>query len=158
MVAAGVGTAVAAEVAAGEAAVATGVAVTPVSANSGADGEVVAAGDTAVVAAGVATEAYGVGTAVAAEVLIGVAAGVSVGVAGRASGDVGTSLAWLAGPWDREGDEGLVVGLVVGVVVGLEMRVAGAGAGAEGQRLQVAAQYPPAGAPLLNMKLALHLP
>jgi len=53
-----------------------------------------------------------------------------VGVAGRASGEVGTSLAWLAGPGVGEGDrdEGARTGL------------AGAGAGAEGHRPQVAAQ------------------
>ena len=34
----------------------------------------------------------------------------------------------------------------------------GAGEGAEGQRPQVAAQYPPAGAPAANMKAALHWP
>ena len=65
----------------------------------------------------------GLGTAVAAEV----AAGVSVGVAGRGMNGVGTSLAWLAGPGEAYA-EGLVTGLL------------GAGAGAEGQRLQVAAQ------------------
>ena len=66
-------------------------------------------------------------TGIAVGVLV--AAGVSVGVAGRASGEVGTSLAWLAGPEVGEVDEG-------GLLVGLE----GAGAGAEGQRPQVAAQ------------------
>ena len=59
-----------------------------------------------------------------------VSAGVSVGVAGRASGEVGTSLAWLAGPrvGEGDGDEGARTGL------------AGASAGAEGHRPQVAAQ------------------
>ncbi len=63
-------------------------------------------------------------------VVAGVSVGVSVGVAGRASGEVGTSLAWLAGPGVGEGDrdEGARTGL------------AGAGAGDEGQRPQVAAQ------------------
>ena len=61
------------------------------------------------------------GTAVAAEV----AGGVSVGVAGRGINGVGTSLAWLAGPGEAYA-EGLLIGLL--------------GAGAEGQRLHVAAQ------------------
>ena len=61
------------------------------------------------------------GVLVAAEL----AAGVSVGVAGRASGDVGTSLAWSAGAVMGEGE---VLGLL------------GAGAETEGQRPQVAAQ------------------
>ena len=69
----------------------------------------------------------GLGTAVAAEVAAGVSVGVSVGVAGRGMNGVGTSLAWLAGPGEAYA-EGLVTGLL------------GAGAGAEGQRLQVAAQ------------------
>jgi len=63
-------------------------------------------------------------------VAAGDSVGVSVGVAGRASGEVGTSLAWLAGPrvGEGDGDEGARTGL------------AGAGAGAEGHRPQVAAQ------------------
>ena len=69
------------------------------------------------------------GIAVGVLVAAGVSVGVSVGVAGRASGEVGTSLAWLAGPEVGEGEEG-------GLLVGRE----GAGAGAEGQRPQVAAQ------------------
>ncbi len=69
----------------------------------------------------------GLGTAVAAEVAAGVSVGVSVGVAGRGMNGVGTSLAWLAGP-----GEAYAGGLLVGLL--------GAGAGAEGQRLQVAAQ------------------
>ena len=71
-----------------------------------------------------------VAAGVAATVAAGVSVGVSVGVAGRASGEVGTSLAWLAGPGVGEGnrDEGARTGL------------AGAGAGAEGHRPQVAAQ------------------
>ena len=69
----------------------------------------------------------GLGTAVAAEVAAGVSVGVSVGVAGRGMNGVGTSLAWLAGPGEAYA-EGLVTGLL------------GAGTGAEGQRLQVAAQ------------------
>ncbi len=92
----------------------------------------VAAGVAAVVAAGEAgtpvpakpgeTVAAEVATGFAAAVGAGVSVGVSVGVAGRGTNGVGTSLAWLAGPeGDREG-EGL------------------AGAGDEGQRLQVAAQ------------------
>ena len=46
------------------------------------------------------------------EVSTGVSEGVSVGVAGRASGEVGTSLAWLAGP--RVG-EGLAIGIATAV-------------------------------------------
>ena len=65
------------------------------------------------------------GVLVAAELAAGVSVGVSVGVAGRASGDVGTSLAWLAGAVMGEGE---VLGLL------------GAGAETEGQRPQVAAQ------------------
>ena len=93
--------------------VAAGEAVTPVSAKRG--------------DAVVAEVATGVAAGVAAAVTAGVSVGVSVGVAGRASGEVGTSLAWLAKPEEGEG-EGLVTGL------------AGAGEGAEGQRPQVAAQ------------------
>ena len=69
----------------------------------------------------------GLGTAVAAEVAAGVSVGVSVGVAGRGMNGVGTSLAGLAGAGGADA-EGLVAGRL------------GAGAGAEGQRLQVAAQ------------------
>jgi len=55
--------------------------------------------------------------------------GVSVGVSGRGTNGVGTSLAWLAGLEEGDGEvEGLVMGLP------------GAGEGDEGQRLQVAAQ------------------
>ena len=75
---------------------------------------------------------------VAAEVAAGVSVGVSVGVAGRASGDVGTSLAWLAGAVMGDGER-LLTGLV-GTAEGLVIGVAGAGAGAEAQRPQVAAQ------------------
>ena len=45
-----------------------------------------------------------------------------------------------------------VKGLEVGVGEELEVEVPA------GQRLQVAAQYPPAGAPAMNMKSAPHLP
>lgn len=73
-----------------------------------------------------------VGTGVAAVVLTGLAdAAVAAGV--------------VVDTGERDG-EGIVSGLL------------GAGAGAEGQRPQVAAQKPPAGAPLLNMKAALHCP
>ena len=83
----------------------------------------------------------GLGSAVAAVVSVGV----SVGVAGRGMDGVRTSLAWLAGPGEAYA-EGLLVGLL------------GAGAEAEGQRLQVAAQYPPAGALVPNMKAELQCP
>ena len=63
----------------------------------------------------------GLGSAVAG----GLSVGVSVGVAGRGMNGVGTSLAWLAGPGEAYA-EGLLTGLL--------------GAGAEGQRLQLAAQ------------------
>lgn len=95
--------------------VAAGEAVTPVSAKPG---ETVAAEVAAGVAAGVA-----------AAVRAGVSVGVSVGVSGRGTNGVGTSLAWLAGLEEGDGEvEGLVMGLP------------GAGEGDEGQRLQVAAQ------------------
>ena len=153
-VAATVAAGVAAAVAAGVAAVViAGLAVVPVSASWGVLGEVAvgvkeknpgdgtALGDVPVfvnvgVLTGVMVYALGemtdgeglgmmVGARLAAEVAAGVSVGVSVGVAGRAMGGVGTSLAWLAGTGEGEG-------LVVGVL--------GAGAGAEGQRPQVAAQ------------------
>lgn len=95
--------------------VAAGVAVTPVSASAGED---VVTGDVAAV--------------VAAVVAAAVSVGVSVGVAGRGMFGVGTSLAWLTGAGvgegvlDGEGDKGV--------------ELPGAGEGAEGQRLQVAAQ------------------
>ena len=67
------------------------------------------------------------------------------GVGGGGWRGWGTSLAWLAGP-----GEAYAGGLLVGLL--------GAGAGAEGQRLQVAAQQPPAGALAPNMKAEWHLP
>ena len=70
---------------------------------------------------------YEDGRGVATEVAAGVAAKVSVGVSGSAMGGVGTSLAWLAGTGEGEG-EGKVTGL------------SEAGEGLEGQRPQVAAQ------------------
>ena len=70
-----------------------------------------------------------VAAGVAATVAAAVSVGVSVGGGGRGMNGVGTSLAWLAGEGDKEEDgEGVVRGLL------------GAGAGAEGQRPQVAAQ------------------
>ena len=95
--------------------VAAGVAVTPVSASAG---EEVAAGDVAAV--------------VAAVVAAAVSVGVSVGVAGRGISGVGTSLAWLTGAGVGEG--------VLDGVGEKRVELAGAGVGAEGQRLQVAAQ------------------
>ncbi len=127
------GVAVVAGVAAGVGAgVVAGVAGTPVPARPG---EEVTAGE---VAAGVA-----------ATVAAGVSVGYSVGVGGRGMNGVGTSLAWLAGEGDREGD---------GEADGVRVRLVGAGPGAEGQRPQVAAQKPPAGAPGMNMKVAPHAP
>ena len=65
-------------------------------------------------------------------------------------GDSVTPLAWLGCVGDGEiGVEGLLAGVVEGLEVGDVPA---------GQRLQVAAQYPPAGAPGLNMKPALHSP
>lgn len=109
--------------------------------------------------------AYGVGRAVGDDVAgVGgeVAAAVSSGVGGRGKEGPGTSLAWLAG-----GNEGLLgtvpVGLPGTVPAGLlagEGLLVGllAGEVPEGQRPQLAAQYPPAGAPDVNMKPSLHLP
>ena len=117
------GVAVAVAVTAGvTAGVTTGDAVTPVSARLG---EATITGEAAVVTAGTVAAAVAAGVAVTPGVGVGVSVGVSVGVAGRASGDVGTSLAWLAGAVMGEGE---VLGLL------------GAGAGAEGHRPQVAAQ------------------
>jgi len=111
----------------------------------------------------------GTGVAVAVtdgkEVVTGVAAGVAVtpvsarpGLA-EATGEAavvatGEAAVVLTGLADAVVAAGVVVDIGEGVVSG----VLGAGAGAEGQRPQVAAQYPPAGAPLLNMKAALHCP
>ena len=108
------GTAGVAAVAGVAAGVVTGVAGTPVPARPG---EEATAGE---VAAGVA-----------ATVAAAVPVGISVGVAGRGMNGVGTSLAWLArgggGEEDEEAD-------------GVRVRPVGPGAGAEGQRPQVAAQ------------------
>ena len=46
---------------------------------------------------------------------------------------------------------GLAAGVAPGVAVGV-------GVVPDGQRLQVAAQYPPSGAPVANMKASPHLP
>ena len=75
-----------------------------------------------------------------------VAAGVSCsGVGERGMTGPNTSLAWLAG-----GSDGLLVG------EGIAAGVVGAGEGAAGQRPQVAAQYPLAGAPAANMMADSH--
>ena len=56
---------------------------------------------------------------------------------------------------------GVAAAVATGVATGLAPGVL-AGAGLEdvplGQRLQVAAQYPPAGAPAVNIKASPHLP
>ena len=79
----------------------------------------------------------GVGLLAGAGVSVGPSAGLSVGVGGRGSGDPPTSLAPLRGGDAGAAGEAEVAGLVVGVGLGV---VPG------GQRLQVAAQYPPTGA------------
>ena len=116
------------------------------------------------------------GTGVAAEVAAGAEVGKGIGegvvvpvglVLGEVPAGVETGEGLLAGA-----GEGLVAGeregIVAGETEGLEVGDGeGLAAGEEGletgevperQRPQVAAQYPPAGAPAANMKSALHLP
>ena len=95
----------------------------------------------AVVAAGVAA-----GERLGAGVLPGLAPGVVPGL--------GPGVVPGLGP-------GVVPGLGPGVLPGLGLAVAtavGLGDVPAGQRLQVAAQYPPSGAPTANMKGSPHLP
>ena len=83
-------------------------------------------------------------------VTAGVSAEGSVGVGGKGMGDSGTPLARLGCVGEGEaGVEGLLAG---------EGLVAGDGDVPAGQRLQVAAQYPPAGAVGLNIMAELQLP
>ena len=92
------------------------------------------------------------------EVSVGLSAGGSVGVGGKGMGDSGTPLARLGCLGEEEaGVEGLLAGDVEGLMLG-DVAALEVGEVPERQRLQVAAQYPPAGAPAVNMKSALHLP
>ena len=93
------------------------------------------------------------GTGVTAVVAAGVEVGKGVGegvvvpvglVLGEVPAGVETGEGLLAGAGE---------GLIPGEEVGLET-----GEVPEGHRPQVAAQYPPAGAPAANIKSALHLP
>ena len=81
-----------------------------------------------------------------AAVSMGLSTGGSVGVGGKGSGETPVSLAPFRGGDEVATGEAGVEGLVAGVKVGL-----GVGEVPGGQRLQVAAQYPPTGAAGLSM-------
>ena len=68
---------------------------------------------------------------------------------------------WLSGGASLQVGTGVATAVAVGLDPGVGLAVAtGAGLGdvPAGQRLQVAAQYPPAGAPAVNIKASPHLP
>ena len=134
-------------------------------------GDAVAAG--VAVTAGVSVgEGDGVGRGVATGVLVGVGVSVAPGVLDATGVLVAAGVTAVVGLLVAAGvsvGEGVLVaagvntmgvptvglGVVVGVAAGV---VTAAGDEVEGQRPQVAAQYPPRGASAANMKLALHWP